>query len=154
MIGTSWGRWPRYQHTIVPLNSRFEPLPASNPLLPFGNGRSYGDVCLNEGGTLVSTRGLDRWISFDPATGILECEAGVLLSDIIDLMLPKGWFPAVCPGTAFVTVGGAIANDVHGKNHHRLGSLGHHVLSFELVRSDGEILICSPESNSDWYRAT
>jgi FAD/FMN-containing dehydrogenase len=155
MIGTSWGRWPRYQHTVVPLNSRFEPLPASStPLLPFGNGRSYGDVCLNANGTLVSTRGLDRWIGFDPATGILECEAGVLLSDIIDLMLPRGWYPAVCPGTAFVSIGGAIANDVHGKNHHRLGSFGHHLLGFELLRSDGETLTCTPEQNADWFRAT
>src|ERR1700733_12088332 len=114
--GTSWSRWPRYSHHIVPLKDRFEPLPESSPQLPFGNGRSYGDVCLNSGGTLLETRGLDRLIAFDSASGILECEAGVLLSEIIALALPRGWLPAVCPGTAFVTVGGAIANDVHGKN--------------------------------------
>jgi len=154
MIGASWGRWPRYQHAIVPLRSRFDTLSATNSLLPFGNGRSYGDVCLNERGTLITTRALDRWIGFDPASGILECEAGVLLSDIIDLVLPRGWFPPVCPGTAFVTVGGAIANDVHGKNHHRLGSFGHHLLGFELLRSDGDVLTCTPEQNADWFRAT
>jgi FAD/FMN-containing dehydrogenase len=154
MTGVSWGRWPRYPHTIVPLHTRFDAIPDAKPILPFGNGRSYGDVCLNEHGTLLSTRGMDRWIDFDPASGILECEAGVLLSDIIDLMLPRGWWPAVCPGTAFVTVGGAIANDVHGKNHHRLGSFGHHLLGFELLRSDGQVLTCTPERNTDWFRAT
>lgn len=154
MTGTSWGRLFRYEQIIVPLNSRFESLPSAGPLLPYGNGRSYGDVCLNHHGTLLATRPLDRMIAFDAASGVLECEAGVLLSEIIELMLPRGWFPSVCPGTALVTVGGAIANDVHGKNHHRLGSFGHHVLSFELVRSDGRTLICSPEQNADWFRAT
>jgi FAD/FMN-containing dehydrogenase len=138
----------------VPIHSRFDPLPDLPPLLPYGNGRSYGDVCLNAGGTLMATRPLDRFIAFDPQTGILECEAGVLLSEIIDLLLPRGWFPPVCPGTAFVTLGGAIANDVHGKNHHRVGSFGHHLLDFELLRSDGEVLQCSAEKNADWFRAT
>ena len=123
-------------------------------MLPYGNGRSYGDVCLNAGGELLLTRALDRFIAFDSATGILECEAGVLLSEIIALLLPRGWFPPVCPGTAFVTVGGAIANDVHGKNHHRAGSFGHHLLGFELLRSDGQILQCSPDRHQDWFRAT
>jgi FAD/FMN-containing dehydrogenase len=154
MAGTSWGRWPRYQHTIVPIYSRFEPLPGTSPLLPYGNGRSYGDVCLNAGGTLITTRSLDRMISFDPIAGVLECEAGVLLADIISLVAPRGWFLTVLPGTASVTVGGAIANDVHGKNHHRVGSFGNHVLGFELLRSNGEVLDCSIDQNSDWFRAT
>jgi FAD/FMN-containing dehydrogenase len=152
--GTCWSRWPRYSHHIVPLKDRFEPLPESSPQLPFGNGRSYGDVCLNADGTLLETRGLDRLIAFDSASGILECEAGVLLSEIIAMLLPRGWLPAVSPGTAFVTVGGAIANDVHGKNHHRLGTFGHHVLELELARSDGKILLCSANANPDLFRAT
>jgi FAD/FMN-containing dehydrogenase len=152
--GTSWGRWPRYRHRVVQFRSRFEPMPDLPSMLPFGNGRSYGDVCLNAGGSLLATRALDRFIAFDPTTGVLECEAGVLLSEIIDLLLPRGWFPAVSPGTAFVTVGGAIANDVHGKNHHRVGSFGHHVLGFELLRSNGEVLRCSADSHSNWFRAT
>ena len=102
---------------------------------------------------MLTTRGLDRFIAFDPVSGILECEAGVLLKDIIEFALTKGWLPAVTPGTAFVTVGGAIANDVHGKNHHRAGSLGHHVLSLELLRSDGEILQCSANKNQEWLVA-
>ena len=152
--GISWGRWPRHEHRLVSLTNRFEPLPAAGPMLPFGNGRSYGDVCLNDGGTLLATLALDRFIAFDPDSGVLECEAGVLLSDIIALLLPRGWFPPVTPGTALVTVGGAIANDVHGKNHHRAGSFGHHVLAFELKRSGGEILHCSPSQNADWFAAT
>jgi FAD/FMN-containing dehydrogenase len=152
--GISWGRWPRYQQHLVPLRSRFDALPDSAPMLPHGNGRSYGDVCLNAGGSLLITRGLDRFMAFDAVGGILECEAGVLLSDIIDLVLPRGWFPAVTPGTAFVTVGGAIANDVHGKNHHRAGSFGHHLLSLELQRSDGQILRCSADEHQEWFHAT
>jgi len=153
-VGTSWGRWPRYEQRIFALGSRFDPLPGYAPMLAFGNGRSYGDVCLNEGGTLLATRGLDRFVHFDPDSGVLECEAGVMLSDIIALTLPHGWFPPVTPGTALVTVGGAIANDVHGKNHHRAGSFGHHLLSFELRRSSGQMLPCSPTHNSDWFAAT
>jgi FAD/FMN-containing dehydrogenase len=138
----------------VTLADRFSPLPGADSMLAFGNGRSYGDVCLNDKGTLLSMRGLDRFISFDPATGVLECEAGVLLKEIIDRFLPYGWFPAATPGTAFVTVGGAIANDVHGKNHHRAGSFGNHVLEFELQRSDGQVLRCGPDLNQEWFAAT
>jgi FAD/FMN-containing dehydrogenase len=123
-------------------------------MLPFGNGRSYGDVCLNQGGSLLQTRRLDHFIKFDAVTGELECESGVLLSEIIDLVLPLGWFLPVTPGTAFVTVGGAIANDVHGKNHHRAASFAQHVLHFELCRSDGTRLICSPTENRHWFKAT
>lgn len=152
--GQSWGLWPRHQHRVVALTNRFDALPMADPMLPFGNGRSYGDVCQNDGGTLLATRNLDRFIAFDRLTGILECEGGVLLSEIIALTLPHGWFPAVTPGTALVTVGGAIANDVHGKNHHRAGTFAHHVLSFVLRRSNGELIRCSPQENPDWFAAT
>jgi FAD/FMN-containing dehydrogenase len=151
---SSWSRWPRYEQRVLRLASRSDRLPMSAPMLPFGNGRSYGDVCLNAGGTLLATRSLDHFVSFDAVSGVLECEAGVLLSEIIEVTLPQGWFPAVTPGTALVTVGGAIANDVHGKNHHRAGTFGHHLLSFELRRSTGELLRCSPTHNADWFAAT
>jgi len=123
-------------------------------MLPYGNGRSYGDVCFNQGGALLHTRGLDRFIGFDPDTGVLECESGVLLSEIIDIALPRGWFPHVTPGTSLVTVGGAIANDVHGKNHHRAGCFSHHVLDFGLHRSDGRRLNCSRLENRELFQAT
>ncbi len=150
----SWGRWPRFEQQVLPLHHRFGALPALPSMLPYGNGRSYGDVCQNAGGTLLAARGLDRFIGFDPERGILECEAGVLLSEIIARFAPQGWFPAVTPGTAFVTVGGAIANDVHGKNHHRAGTFAHHVLGFELLRSDGSIRTCTPEQHAAWFSAT
>lgn len=150
----SWGRYPRAEHRqLLPLYSRSAPLPAfEGTALPHGNGRSYGDSCLNPGGTLLQTRPLARFIAFDPASGLLECEPGVTLGEIIDLVLPQGWFLPVTPGTRFATVGGAIANDVHGKNHHRLGSFGHHVRQFELLRSDGSRRICAP--GDDWFAAT
>ena len=153
----SWGRWPRVQHSAgIALTDRFKTALPDTPysVLPHGNGRSYGDVCLNQDGALLLTRTLDRFISFDPTTGILQCESGVLLSEIIDLVLPHGWFPPVTPGTALITVGGAIANDVHGKNHHRAGSFSAHLHSFDLLRSDGTRLTCSATENVPWFRAT
>jgi len=123
-------------------------------MLPFGNGRSYGDVCLNPKGTAVMTRGLDRFMSFDAATGRFVCEAGMLLSDILAHIVPTGWFLPVVPGTRYVTLGGAVGNDVHGKNHHTAGSFGCHVRRFELLRSDGERIICSADENSDYFAAT
>ena len=123
-------------------------------MLAYGNGRSYGDVGLNSGETLLHTRGLDRFMAFDETTGILTCEAGVLLSEILDLFVPRGWFLPVTPGTRFVTVGGAIANDVHSKNHHGAGTFGCHVRRFELLRSDGSRLLCSPDENPKWFAAT
>ncbi len=136
------------------MTSRHDKLPIEASLLPFGNGRSYGDVCLNEHGVLLATRNLDHFINFDPKIGVLECEAGILLSEITKYTLPHGWFLPVTPGTAFVTVGGAIANDIHGKNHHRAGCFGAHVLSFELRRSNGECFRCSPSEHAELFAAT
>ena len=132
------------------------PLPADGvaSVLPHGNGRSYGDSNLNPGGALVLSRQLDRFIEFDQATGLITCEAGVLLSEILRLIVPQGWFLPVTPGTQFVTVGGAIANDVHGKNHHLVGSFGNHVTQFELLRSDGSRRVCSLTQHADWFAAT
>jgi len=127
---------------------------AEGSVLPFGNGRSYGDSCLNSAGYLLDARGLDRFIRFDPVEGTLACEAGVLLSEILDLVVPRGWFLPVTPGTAHVTVGGAIANDVHGKNHHRTGTFGCHVRRLELLRSEGTRHLCSRTENADLFRAT
>ncbi|HEY1588109.1 MAG TPA: FAD-binding oxidoreductase [Rhodanobacter sp.] len=153
--GHSWGRYPRVNQTVVDLADRHRQLPAvDGSLLPYGNGRSYGDSCLNAGNTVLRTRGLDHFIAFDTASGVLECEAGLLLSQILDLVVPQGWFVPVTPGTRFVTIGGAIANDVHGKNHHRAGNFGRHVLELELLRSDGNRRICSRNENPEWFAAT
>jgi FAD/FMN-containing dehydrogenase len=154
----SWGRYPTAKHEAIKLRWRDEKLPvpdtAERSALPYGNGRSYGDVCLNDGGLLLDCRGLNRLIAFDSDKGTFQCEAGALLSDILALSVPQGWFLPVTPGTQFVTVGGAIANDVHGKNHQREGTFGCHVSQFELLRTDGTRLLCSPQQNADWYAAT
>ncbi|MGI9336521.1 MAG: FAD-binding oxidoreductase [Gammaproteobacteria bacterium] len=156
----SWGMVPRAgsQSHAVRVTRRGAPLPVprdrEQTCLPFGNGRSYGDVCLNDGGMLLDARGLDRFISFDREAGLLRCEAGVLLGEILSLVMPHGFVLPTTPGTQFVTVGGAIANDVHGKNHHRAGSFGCHVRALELARSDGTRLRCSTSENPQWFAAT
>lgn len=151
----SWGNYPKASHQCHPVHNRLAPLPSPpGSLLPFGLGRSYGDSCLNDGQHLLWTRGLDHWMDFDPESGILQCEAGVSLHEILQKFSPLGWFLSVTPGTRFVTVGGAIANDVHGKNHHRAGTFGHSVCSFELLRSDGSRLHCSRTQNAQLFRAS
>ncbi|MCF6286365.1 MAG: FAD-binding oxidoreductase, partial [Candidatus Hydrogenedentes bacterium] len=105
----------------------------SDSLIARGLGRSYGDTAVNGGSAVVDTTRLDRMLGFDPDEGLLECEAGVSLADIIDVFLPRGYFVPVTPGTKFVTVGGAIANDVHGKNHHVDGTFCEFVEAFTLL---------------------
>lgn len=155
----SWGRLSNFDHELVQVVSSQDAASIikssghSNGL-PFGMGRSYGDSCLNPGGSLWMTNNLSRFLSFNPVDGVLRCEAGIQLRDIQDVMIPKGWALPVTPGTQFVTVGGAIANDVHGKNHHVSGSFGNHLLSFHLIRTDGTVIVCAPDQNSDWFEAT
>src|SRR5580704_8047302 len=153
----SWGRYPKLFADIRPLFWK-EEFPASiapdSKMLAVGMGRSYGDVCLLPHGTLLETPNLDRLISFDGETGLLRCEAGVTLAEILDFAVPRGWFLPVSPGTKYVTVGGAIANDIHGKNHHLAGTFGLHTPRFELVRSDGMPVVCSPTEHPEWYAAT
>jgi FAD/FMN-containing dehydrogenase len=153
----SWGQVNSAEHRVMPVRwisdeLRFDSM--KETVLPFGKGRSYGDSCLNHGGALLDTNDLNRFIAFNEEKGVLRCEAGVTLEEILQLTVPKGWFLPVSPGTKFVSLGGAIANDVHGKNHHRVGTFGRHVTCFELLRSNGERLICSPKHNAQWYGAT
>jgi FAD/FMN-containing dehydrogenase len=148
----SWGAYPDATHTrIIPVWWRSEP-PAFDHLpeqvLPYACGRSYGDSCLNDGGALLDVSGLDRLIAFDEGEGILRCEAGVTLARILSFAVPRGWFPPVLPGTRWVSVGGAIANDIHGKNHHVAGSFGVHVVRLQLLRSSGERIVCSPDEHA------
>src|SRR6266849_5958537 len=151
----SWGRYPPARQAAVSVHWRSDPLPrVHGTLLPFGQGRSYGDCCLNDGGTLLETSRLDRFIEFDQGRGILRCEAGVRIADILALTVPRGWFLPVVPGTQLVSVGGAIANDIHGKNHFRAGTFGRHVRAFELLRSTGERAACSPGENAELFAAS
>ncbi|HUR93159.1 MAG TPA: FAD-binding oxidoreductase [Gemmatimonadales bacterium] len=152
----SWGRYPAATPaTVVPLQWRSD-TPAfaqlRGLLLPYAYGRSYGDSCLNDGGVILDVRGLDRLIDFDADSGLLRCEAGVTLAEILALIVPRGWFLPVVPGTRWVSVGGAIANDIHGKNHHRAGTFGAHVTRLELLRSDGARILCTP--GDEIFRAT
>ena len=103
---------------------------------------------------MLHTIALDRFISFDQASGILRCESGVTLQSILQLVVPQGWFLSCTPGTQYAAIGGALANDVHGKKHHAQGSFGHHVKAFELIRSTGEVLLCTPYLNADMFTAT
>ncbi|OQW42692.1 MAG: FAD-linked oxidase [Proteobacteria bacterium SG_bin4] len=155
---SSWGRLSAPLHQVVVLNDpgRVKSIVSCEypSGLAHGMGRSYGDACLNPDGVLWLTTGLDHFIAFDDKTGRLVCEAGVLLRDIQRLVIPRGWILPVTPGTQLVTVGGAIANDVHGKNHHLLGSFGDHVQRIKLIRTDGEMIECGPRTQPDWFSAT
>ncbi len=151
-----WGRYPRHDSEVV-RPTRTEDivslLQGRQGIIARGNGRAYGDAAMGERATLV-TRGLDRMKSFNPATGQLTVEAGVLLSDIIDAFVPRGFFPPVVPGTRLVTVGGMIAADIHGKNHHRDGGFGAHLLDIKLVLPGGEMVTCSPNEKPELFHAT
>lgn len=150
----SWNRNPIVEpQGVIPWHNRCAELPTGS-VLAHGNGRSYSDVCLTSKGQLLLTRSLNKFIHFDRATGVLRCESGVTLQEILAIVVPCGWFLPVTPGTQFATIGGALANDVHGKNHHCAGSFGHHLRCFELLRSDGERMLCSPNNNAEWFAAT
>jgi len=154
----SWGRVPPSQparvHRVHWRSELSELDLGAGPVLPFGLGRSYGDSCLNDGGVLIDTSGLNRILAFDRERGSIRCEAGVSLDDLLELIVPSGWFLPVTPGTRFVTVAGAVANDIHGKNHHRAGTFGCHLRRFELIRSDGTRRECAPDENGGLFRAT
>jgi len=156
----SWGRYPQLARCYVHKPAWNDQMPgilkaaAPGSLLPYGLGRSYGDSCLNAGRELIDCCRLNRILGFDESTGMLRCESGVSLANILDVFLPKGWFLPVTPGTSFVTVGGAIANDVHGKNHHCAGTFGAHVRQIALHRSNDGLVVCNSEENSDMLRAT
>ena len=123
-----------------------------NEIIARGNGRCYGDASLGE--SIFSTKKLNKFINFDRLNGVIECESGVLLSDVLEIAVPQGYFLYVTPGTKFISVGGAIASDVHGKNHHAEGCFSEYVIEFKLMTESGEIITCSREENSEKFWAT
>jgi FAD/FMN-containing dehydrogenase len=154
---SSWGRLSAEPHEVIELTDRDRAageIARHHPGIAHGLGKSYGDASLNPGGVLWHTVWLDRFIAFDAATGRLVCEPGAVLRDIQRALIPRGWALPVVPGTQLVTVGGAIANDVHGKNHHVMGTFGEHVRRLKLVRTDGETIDCGPDLRPDWFTAT
>jgi FAD/FMN-containing dehydrogenase len=156
----AWGRLTRQPHRWIALADHGDAQPIADaiahttPGIAHGAGRSYGDVALNPHGTLWSARGLDRYVRFDATTGLLTAQAGVMLRDIQRTLVPHGWMLPVTPGTQIVTVGGAIANDVHGKNHHAAGSFGHHVRRIRLLRTEGQIRELTPAATPQAFAAT
>jgi FAD/FMN-containing dehydrogenase len=151
---TGWGRHPVEEGRVLRPERYRDLARPEAACLPRGLGRSYGDAALNAGGPVLSTARLDRLIAFDSASGLLEAEGGVTFDRILRTFLPRGWFLPVTPGTRFVTLGGALAADVHGKNHHVDGALGRHVTALELFAPDGERRWCGPEENADVFHAT
>lgn len=150
-----WGRYPRQQSAVwsprTPADAATM-LSTAGTLVPRGLGRSYGDSGLDA--NVMSTDDLSRFIAFDEETGDLTCDAGVSLDEILRVYVPRGWFLPVTPGTRYVTVGGAIASDVHGKNHHVEGTFGQHVLSMQVLIGTGEVLTVSPAEHPDLFFAT
>ena len=151
-----WGRFPRVpSHLLRPDRPAAVPalVAAARSTIARGSGRAYGDAALGIDTTL-STAALDRVISFDAQAGVLHAEAGLKLIDLIPICLAHGWFPKVVPGTRYPTLGGMIAADIHGKNHHRDGGFGAHVMALRLLTAAGDILDITPASHPDIFRAT
>lgn len=152
---SNWGNFPvvtrkmRSADTLSGIKSFVE---EHNEVIARGNGRCYGDAALAE--NIFSTSRLNKFISFDRINGIIECESGVLLADILEIIIKQGYFLFVTPGTKFITVGGAIASDVHGKNHHSEGCFSDYLISFKLLTENGKVRNCSHTENSELFWAT
>ena len=152
---TGWGRFPRIQAQGRSFNKQEvlgDYLKSAEDCIAHGMGRSYGDSALN--GQVVFTRRFNKILSFDSRTGVVVCESGVSLAELADVFLPRGWFLRVVPGTKFVSVGGAIASDIHGKNHHRAGCFSEHVSALDLMLPGGEVVRCTRQDNSPLFHAT
>lgn len=150
-----WGRYPSIDaHISLPLDSRqcVDTISKSTNLISRGLGRSYGDSSLAM--QVLDTHYLDHFLTFDISTGLLTCAAGVSLDTVLRTFVPRGWFLPVTPGTRFVTIGGAIASDVHGKNHHGAGSFSDHVTSMDLLLGNGEHITISPSEHAELFNAT
>ena len=152
---TNWGNFPVVEKEVKSedsLQKIKDFVKSNNEIIARGNGRCYGDASLSE--HIFSTKRLNKFISFDRLNGIIECESGVLLADILEVVVPQGYFLYVTPGTKFISVGGAIASDVHGKNHHAEGCFSEYVIEFSLLNENGEVLKCSREENSEKFWST
>ncbi len=151
---SSWGRYP-VQSCELERPERYADLrPGAASVIARGQGRSYGDAALNENRRVLLTERVNRLLDFDAEKGMLRAEAGATLAEILEVIVPQGWFLPVTPGTKFVSLGGCVAADVHGKNHHHDGSFGDHVVAIELILADGSRVACSPAENAELFWAT
>src|SRR6478735_2160344 len=151
----NWGNYPVIESdekTFSFNDQLLEVLNQTNSFIPRGNGRCYGDASL--AAETICTLKFDKVLSFDTSTGLFECESGLTLDIILEIIVPKGWFLPVTPGTKIITVGGAVGSDVHGKNHHVDGSFSNHIASMQILLADGTITTCSPVQNPDLFQAT
>lgn len=153
----SWGGVDQAFSKLITPSSKKEvlfELSSKKNILPFGFGKSYGDVCLSNNGSLISMRNFCDVIDFDKDKGIINCKAGISLKDIQNFVIPNGWMLPVVPGSQYISLGGAVASDVHGKNHHIFGSFGNHLSELILLRSDGSEYRCSLDENKNFFKAT
>jgi decaprenylphospho-beta-D-ribofuranose 2-oxidase len=151
----NWGNYPVMESEVRTFSfdeQLVKLLERSDHVIPRGNGRCYGDASL--AGTTISTLHYNRILSFDDSAGIFECQSGLTLDRILEVIVPKGWFLPVTPGTKFITVGGAVGSDVHGKNHHVDGSFSNHIVDMDVMIADGKVITCSPIKNQDLFEAT
>jgi len=152
---SDWGNYPTIEADVSGFNTKEqlqESLQNQGPVIAYGNGRSYGDASLQN--HVLFTRHFNKLLAFEEKTGLLTCQAGIMLSEILDVFVPRGWFLPVTPGTKLITVGGAIAADVHGKNHHVDGTFGQHIKSMLVMRNDGSIILCSPTVHPEFFNLT
>jgi len=151
----SWGMYAKIENRVFKFSSEksLESIIKENEsLIAYGNGRSYGDSALSK--NIIEVKPYNYFMAFDENSGLLHVQAGVLLSEILESFVPRGWFLKVTPGTKLITIGGAIASDVHGKNHHVEGCFSECVESFKIMLADGEVVECSKEQRADLFNAT
>jgi len=149
---TNWGNFPSIEAEVTQSSDIAEIqklVRGQSSLIARGNGRCYGDSSLN--GNIFSTLKLNKFLSFDREESTIECESGILLSEILDVIVPQRFFLPVTPGTKYITLGGAIAADVHGKNHHCEGGFADHVIDLRLLTASGESVQCSRTENAELF---
>ena len=152
---SGWGRYPRQLATVVSPEEISQAVPPRDGrVIARGQGRSYGDAAMSADGIVMLTNHLDRFLSFDEQNGLVTAEAGTTLAEVVDEFLPRGWFPIVVPGTKFVSLGGCVAADIHGKNHHRDGAFGAHVNEMKIILADGSLRTCSSVKDAELFWAT
>lgn len=155
---SGWGQYPKVQSKIQRFDTLSQPLDfrkentSNDSTIARGNGKSYGDSALAE--SVISMASHNHFLDFDQEKGEIHVQSGVLLSDILEVIIPKGWFLKVVPGTKYITVGGAIASDVHGKNHHIEGCFSNSVIEFNLMNAEGKTICCNPQDTPEWFFAS
>lgn len=152
---SGWGGYPRGRVSLFAPETISDVVPpAEESVIARGQGRSYGDAAISTTGLVMLSERLNRVVCFDEKSGLLQAEAGITIADLLDTFVPKGWFPSVVPGTKFVSVGGCVAADIHGKNHHRAGTFGQYITDLEIVSAHRARVHCTPDDGAELFWAT